>query len=126
MFKNLQKNGERKFFKTSSKRKKYKREESSLVKACISYLSYAGYLVIRNNSGLIIINSNGEHRAIKMGASGSPDIIACSPNGQFIAIECKSPKGKLTPKQEQFLNKVRKFGGKAIVVRSIDDLIYQL
>lgn len=130
LLKNLQKNGERKFLKTSTKgkknREKYKKEESSLIKTCITYLQYSGYLVIRNNSGYILLDSNNGKRAIKLGMAGSPDLIACSPEGQFIAIECKSSKGKLSPKQEEFLNKVRELGGKAIVVRSLDELICQL
>lgn len=120
LLKSLQK--DRKKILKNSKRS-YKKEESSLVKACMSYLNYTGYLALRNNSGLIIINSNGKHRAIKMGTVGSPDIIACSPKGQFVAIECKSNKGKITPSQKQFLDNVRKRGGLALVVKNIDDLI---
>lgn len=120
LLKSLQRNGEK---LPKNSRGSYKKEESSLVKACINYLNYIGYLVLRNNSGLIIISSNGKHRAIKMGTVGSPDIIACSPKGQFVAIECKSNKGKITPSQKQFLDNVRKRGGLALVVRNIDDLI---
>lgn len=128
LLKNLQKNGERKSSRGLNKKnkEKYKKEEASLIKACITYLRYAGYLAIRNNSGFVFLDSNGKKRAIKMGLAGSTDIIACSPKGQFIAIECKSKNGKLSHRQEQFLNEVRKLGGKAIVIKSIDDLMHQL
>lgn len=134
MLKNLQSSGEKKYIKTKmadekrmiKRNKKYKKEESNLVKACMEYLKYTGYLAIRNNSGLIILNSNNKNRAIKMGAIGAFDIIACSTKGKFVAIECKSKNGKLSKKQEEFMNKVRKLGGIAIVVRSLEDLMYQL
>lgn len=58
-----------------------------------------------------------------MGTTGSSDIIACSPDGKFIAIECKSTKGKLTRAQQEFLKKVESLGGKALVVKNIDELI---
>lgn len=126
MLNSLQESGT-KGFTTSIKQSKRKiKEESSLIKACLTYLTLRGYLAIRNNTGVILIPSKTGVRAVKMGIPGASDIIACSPEGQFIAIECKSRKGKLTKTQLAFLEKVKKLGGKALVVRSIDDLIYQL
>lgn len=122
LFKNLQKNGERKFSESKFFRKYHKKEESALVKACMQYLSLKGYLPIRNNSGLIVVG-NEKRRAIKMGAAGSPDIIACVPGGRFLAIECKSGKGKLSRAQQEFLKKVESLGGIAIVIKNIDELI---
>ena len=125
----MQKNGEKKYLKNSDHKKekvKYKKEESGIVKTCLEYLSLMGYIAIRNNSGLVIFDSNNKKRAIKLGTAGSPDIIACSPKGQFVAIECKSSKGRLTEKQKEFLKKVEKLGGKSLVVKSIDDLINNL
>jgi len=103
--------------------KKYKKEEQKLVKACMDYLRYKGFLVLRNNSGRIFINDNGKVRAIRAGMAGSSDIIACSPDGRFFAIECKSKKGRLTENQKKFLQKVLELGGVALVVRNIDELI---
>lgn len=83
-----------------------------------------GYLPLRNNSGVIFITAaTGRTRAVKVGTPGSPDIIACSPKGQFIAIECKTKKGRLTKKQIEFIERINALGGKALVVRSLDDLI---
>lgn len=44
------------------------------------------------------------------GRSGVPDIICCY-EGQFIAIECKAGKGKLTLLQQRELNNIKKNGG---------------
>jgi len=108
---------------TLSKHKKYKKEEQKLVKACMDYLRYKGFLVLRNNSGRIFINDNGKIRAIRAGMAGSSDIIACSSDGRFFAIECKSKKGRLTENQKKFLQKVLELGGVALVVKNIDELI---
>ena len=106
----------------TKKNKRYKKEEQNLVKACMEYLQWKGYLVIRNNTGKVFINENGRVRAIKAGLSGSADIIACSPEGKFVAIECKSKKGRLTEKQKEFLQKVTELGGIALVVKDINEL----
>lgn len=101
-----------------------KQKESNLVKACIQYLQWRGFLVLRNNSGLLLIKGeNGKTRAVKLGKKGSSDIIACSPWGQFVAIECKSGLGRLTDEQAKFLEEVRNRGGIAAVVRDVEELV---
>lgn len=102
--------------------RKNSKKESALVRACIDYLSLNGYIVLRNNSGFIFLEDKNGKRAIKMGKAGASDIIACSPEGKFVAIECKV-NSKLTEKQKQFLDDVAEKGGIALVVKSLDDLI---
>jgi hypothetical protein len=53
---------------------------------------------------------------------GVSDIIGCW-NGRFLAIEVKTPGGRVSPDQEKFLEAVRRHGGIAFVARSIDDVI---
>lgn len=53
---------------------------------------------------------------------GASDIVGCFPDGRFIAVECKSKKGRLTNSQKRFLEEVRTKGGIALVVRSVDEL----
>lgn len=43
--------------------------------------------------------------------------------GVFVALECKAAKGKASDKQENFLRAVNDNGGRAGVVRSVDDAI---
>jgi len=98
--------------------------ERDIINACINYLTLRGYEVLRNNTGLIVLrNPDGKKRAIRIGFKGSPDIIACSPEGRFVAIECKTVKNKLTPFQEAFLERLRKKNAIVIVARSVEDLI---
>ena len=56
----------------------------------------------------------------QFGQAGIPDIIVCL-NGRFIAFEVKTEKGKTTVLQAITLNKIRKAGGTAEVVRSVED-----
>ena len=53
---------------------------------------------------------------------GVPDII-CIINGQFVGIEVKTARGKLSDKQADFGNAIRMSGGKYIVARSVADVI---
>ncbi|WP_169720680.1 VRR-NUC domain-containing protein [Thermodesulfovibrio yellowstonii] len=110
-------------FKKVCSRKKKNNEESCLVRACIELLVLKGYFPIRNNSGMLVIKEKDRTRAVKMGMKGSADIIACSPEGKFVAIECKTSRGRLSKAQQEFLNKVQSIGGIALVIRNIDDLI---
>lgn len=97
-------------------------KEGDLVKACLQYLALRGYVAIRNNTGTILIERDGKVRAVRNGLPGSSDILACGPGGRFIAIECKTPKGRVTKHQLEFLEKISKLGGVAIVVRSVEEL----
>ena len=57
-------------------------------------------------------------------AVGSADLIGVlAPSGRLIALECKSPTGRLRREQRDWLAVVRKFGGFACVVRSADEAL---
>ncbi len=55
------------------------------------------------------------------GTAGIPDIIACI-NGQFYAFEVKTESGKTTALQDATIRKILACGGKAFVVRSVDEV----
>lgn len=56
---------------------------------------------------------------------GVSDIIACW-NGQLLAIEVKSEKGRLSPEQKIFFEDITRVGGRVMLARSIDDVIRNL
>jgi len=58
-------------------------------------------------------------------APGVPDIIGIY-GGRLLAIEIKTPKGKLSPQQNYFLKKISEAGGIAFVARSVEDVINNL
>lgn len=54
------------------------------------------------------------------GTAGVPDIICCY-KGRFIAIEVKAPDGKATALQDATIKRIRKAGGVAEIVRSVEE-----
>lgn len=55
------------------------------------------------------------------GTAGIPDVICCH-KGMFVAFEVKTATGKATLLQEMTLRKITEAGGKAALVRSVDDV----
>jgi len=56
-------------------------------------------------------------------AVGSSDLIGLTDKGRFLAVETKTPKGRITEGQESFIDMVNRMGGIGIVARSVDDLV---
>lgn len=81
--------------------------ESKLQTKILKYLKQEGYYSIKT----ILCNRNGV-----------PDIIACSPTGQFVALEVKFGKGRPSKLQEWNIAEIKKVGGKAGIVWSIEDV----
>ncbi len=55
------------------------------------------------------------------GTNGIPDIICCW-HGRFIAFEVKTESGKPTKLQEAVIRQMNRAGGKALIVRSVEDV----
>lgn len=100
---------------------RHHKEESALVSACLLALSAAGCLVWRNNTG-VLPNRGG--RPVRFGLCvGSSDIIGVTPDGRFLAIECKTATGQPTNAQRRFIEAVRARGGRAGIARSGSDAV---
>jgi hypothetical protein len=54
--------------------------------------------------------------------NGVADIIGALPGGRFLAVECKSARGRQTLAQRAFQEAVEKRGGLYVLARSIEDL----
>lgn len=69
-------------------------------------------------------------RRIQFGlCPGSSDLIGwrnINGTAQFLAVEVKDAKGKLSPEQENFLRVVRECGGCGIVARSVEEAVSQV
>lgn len=63
--------------------------------------------------------------ATPTGMKGVSDIIGIYDN-KFLAIEVKGPKGKVSPDQQAFINRVKIEGGLAFVARSVEDVVEKL
>ncbi len=99
--------------------------ESQIVNLCIRWLWLHGCYVWRQNTGAYKpVNSD---RYIRFGIPGCADIIGVIGDGpmrgKFLAIECKSAKGKMSEHQIKFKEVIESKGGIYILAHSVDDLI---
>lgn len=103
-------------------------KEQDLVNQCLQWLHLAGVFAWRCNSGAVAGEYKGKRRFVKFQSiNGVSDILGViPPNGQLLAVECKSDRGKLRSSQEAFLSAVQAAGGLVIVVRSLDTLVVVL
>jgi hypothetical protein len=86
---------------------------------CLRYLERHGFFVWNNPTGCVRI---APARWVSFGKKGSADILGCLPGGKFLAIEVKAAHGRLSPEQQEFIQKIRGNGGLALVVRSWKEL----
>ncbi len=92
--------------------------------------------LFRNNTGTLPDPRTG--RPVQFGlARGSADLIGWrtvvvtpdmvgQPIAQFVSIEIKTPTGRVTPEQRNWLHAVRKAGGIAGIARSAADALHLL
>jgi hypothetical protein len=101
------------------KRSAVKTPESVVLRACMQYLTLKGIFHWRNNTGAVKM---GKGRWVSFGLKGSSDIIGLLPDGRFLAVECKAERGRLSPEQRAFLDRVNATHGLALVARSWEDI----
>lgn len=122
-------------------------EEGNIQRRIMLAASAASMTTWRNNTGtawrgethhgshkgekaLILTNYRPVHFGL---CKGSADLIGLKPTiitsahigasmAQFVAIEVKAPKGRLSEQQKNFLRFVEESGGLSIVARSPDDI----
>jgi Holliday junction resolvase len=97
--------------------------EKDIQKQIVDYLTIKGWYLIRVNSGAQFVESKGKKRMIRLAPAGTPDIIACSPEGRFYGIEVKRPGNKPTQLQKETLQRITATGGVGMWVTSVDELI---
>lgn len=96
-----------------------KPREADIQKVCIQWLQAKGFFPIRVNSAGIKV---GDRYFRANSQPGCSDVLCCAPDGGFVAIEFKRPKGKPTEQQKQFLGEIVRRNGLALVVSSVDQL----
>ncbi|MGC9455227.1 MAG: VRR-NUC domain-containing protein [Phycisphaerae bacterium] len=104
-------------------RRKRRKPELAVQKACLAYLRERGALMAVTDAG-------AAHRAGAYFGSavprGWPDITGVLPGGRFIGVECKAPNGRQSPAQKAMQREIRSRGGLYVLARSTDDLTKQL
>ncbi len=76
----------------------------------------------RMNSGAAKVGN----RFIRFGFTGCPDVLGQLDDGRVLAVEVKSPTGKLRPEQSIFLDRIKAAGGVAFVARDCRDVFREL
>jgi hypothetical protein len=100
-------------------------DETRLVREILrAFGARPGIRLFRNSVGMVRLPDGG---AIPYGlCPGSSDLIGWRtlPSGvaQFVALEVKTPAGRLTRDQGRFLEAVRRSGGVAAEIRSLGDV----
>ena len=100
--------------------------EHQVQTACLQYLAVCPQVAWaeRMNSGAVKIPvPGGKDRFIRYGFPGCADIIGQLKDGRFLAIEVKSPIGRVTDQQQKFLNRVADNKGVSLIARSVDDVM---
>ena len=117
-----------------------KRRESELVAEALRFLNrIPGVVAWRTNVGAVSADHKGKRRFVRFGFPGLSDIIGWAPqlnprdlpglnpyHARFLAIECKTDTGKLTPQQQGFLDLVNRSGGIGFVARSVEEIAIAL
>lgn len=74
----------------------------------------------RNNTGAL---RDPTGRLIRFGLPGSADILGLiGPEGRFLAIECKTQRGRQTEQQRKFQAMVERHGGLYVLARKAEDV----
>jgi hypothetical protein len=76
----------------------------------------------RQNSGAAKVGS----RFIRFGWPGCADVLGQLRDGRFLAVEVKSPTGRLRPEQAVFLERINQAGGVGFMARDCRDVMREL
>lgn len=100
---------------------------NDLTKQLIYLLRVSGYRAWRNNNTGLYDPVKKVFRKNPAMEKGIPDVLGFhKKTGQFVCIEVKAGKDKLTPEQTEFILEARRAGCLAFEARSIDDLINRI
>lgn len=94
----------------------------------LEYLQMRNVFAWKNNTMGVYDKNRGTYRKNmnKYAINGVADILGVLPNGRMLAIEVKTPSGRVSPKQQKFLDRVNKEGGLAFVARDLEIVVNKL
>lgn len=97
-----------------------KAREREIQRAILDYLKLRRIFCWKQNT-VGIQKADGTY--IPAGLRGVADILGVLPDGRFLAIEVKSPGGRVSVDQRLFLNNVEINKGFQLVAYSVEDVI---
>ena len=80
---------------------------------------YPELVLWRNNVGQMI-DKDGRRVVFGVGGQGAADLLGMW-QGRFVALEIKTPIGRLSPEQKLYRDLIEHKGGTYVVLRSVDD-----
>lgn len=97
--------------------------EAEIQSACIEWLEWHGWHVLRLNSGKALVQG----RCIKLCPEGTPDTVAFRPSGngqgvRLVFFEFKCPGKEPSTMQKVRMAELRLYGAACYVVSSLDQL----
>lgn len=99
-------------------KKRYKKPEGNIQKACTDYMESLGFIVMRTNAGKIEIAKGRWFHGVPEGYAD----LHCNAWGMFLAVETKAPARGLSPKQREYRDHVLATGGTYIAPHSVPEL----
>jgi hypothetical protein len=78
--------------------------------------------VERQNSGAVRVGA----RFVRFGWVGCPDVLGQLKDGRLLGVEVKAAKGRTSPEQVAFLERINQAGGVAFVARDLRDVAQHL
>lgn len=95
-------------------------KETVLMRQIMVALSDLGCFVLRTNSG-VYYDSKGNR--VTVGFKGLSDLVGYNTDGQFFALEIKTPAGRASKEQLAFIEKCYRNGAIAGFARSVEDAV---
>ena len=100
-------------------RKRRKKPERAVQKACLAWLRARGALVAVTDAGAAYRAGAFFGDAIP---PGWPDITGLLPDGRFIGVECKAKRGRQSESRKQMEQEIHKRNGIYILARCVEDV----
>ena len=95
-------------------------KETVLMRKVMCALSEKGHFVLRTNAGTFY-DSRGNR--VTIGFKGLSDLVGCTKNGRFFAIEIKLPGEKPRDDQQKFLDAMKRAGAITGCAHSIEEAL---
>lgn len=82
--------------------------------------AWSGEVVGREDGQVTLANARPFASGLPKGFS---DLFGLTFDGRFLALEVKTPTGKVSPEQLAFVAAIKRSGGRAGIVRSVEDAL---
>jgi hypothetical protein len=106
-----------------TKRTNDRPEAAALAEVLMALRAHPGVAwVERQNSGAVRVGG----RFVRFGWPGCADVLGQLRDGRFLAVEVKAAKGRASPEQVAWLERINQAGGVAFVARDLRDVLREL